>query len=230
MVLHIVVSKCTEFTVSNLPACSASVTCSLCYPLWWLSDLRSIPQGWLFCTRLVSLLRRKHRKYYKVATTSTVSSLLPNTGFEGLVVEMLVLSHTSFCFPGTCVATLQQDCCILGSFLSLTWPVELAPEAVVWGSSSELLDAAGMKPKLEMLRRLPSSLVDSQEGMKIKEKDLLLLAFILKTGFWLRKEREASEENLERDTSMFLYQQELISRVMSILLCSSRCRVNSGPH
>lgn len=80
----------------------------------------------------------------------------------------------------------------------------LAPEAVVWDSSSELLDGADMKSKLQMLRRLFSLLVGSQHGMKVKE-DLLLLAFILKTSFCVRKEREVSEESQERDTSMFLH-------------------------
>lgn len=61
-----------------------------------------------------------------------------------------------------------------------------------------------MKPKLEMLRRLLSSLVGSQQAMKV-EDDLLLLALILKTSFCVKKEREASEEKPERDTSMFLH-------------------------
>lgn len=202
MVLQIAVSKCRVYDVQCTSwLCISNLSC---YPPWWWSALRNISQGWVFCTRLVSLLRDKCRKYYKVPTTRTVNGLLPNTGFEGLVAEMLLLGHTRCHLPDAHVAQFQQVCCILRSSLSLTWPVGLAPEAVVWSSSSELLDGAGMKPKLEMLRRLLSSLVGSQQGMKAKE-DLLLLAFILKTRFCVRKEREASEENLERDTSMFLH-------------------------
>lgn len=106
-----------------------------------------------------------HRKYYKVAATITVGSLLSNTGFEGLVAETLVLGHTCCHWPDACVAQLQWVCCILASSLSLTWPVRLVPEAVVWNSSSELPDGAGMKPKLEMLRRL-SGLPAGNEGQR----------------------------------------------------------------
>lgn len=34
-----------------------------CYPLWWLSRLRNIPQDWLFCTKLVY-------KHHKQSATS----------------------------------------------------------------------------------------------------------------------------------------------------------------
>lgn len=46
-----------------------------------------------------------------------------------------------------------------------------------------------MKPKAEMLRNLTSSLLGSQWGTKVKEKDMLLIAFIVKTRFWIRKEK-----------------------------------------
>lgn len=174
IVLHIAVSKCRVYDVQCTRwLCVSNLSC---YAPWWWSALRNISQGWVFCTRLVSLLREKCRKYYKVPTTRTANSLLPNTGFEGLVAEML-LGHTHCHLPDAHVAQLQQVCHILRSSLSLTWPVGLASEAVVWDSSSELLDGAGMKPKLEMLRRLLSSLVGSQQGMKAKE-DLLLLTHL----------------------------------------------------
>lgn len=213
MVLHIAVSKCRVYDVQCTSwLCIGNLSC---YPPWWWSALRNISQGWVFCTRLVSLLREKCRKYFKVPTTRTANSLLPNAGFEGLVAEML-LGHTRCHLPDPHVAQLQQVCCILRSSLSLTWPVGLAPEAVVWDSSSELLDGAGMKPKLEMLKRLLSSLVGSQQGMKAEE-DLLLLAFILKTRFCVRRER--LQRKAWRGTPLCFY----ISRSRSHGLCPYRC-------
>lgn len=46
------------------PAVPVSGVCPLCSLPWWLAALRNNPQGWVFCTRLVSLPREKFQEEF----------------------------------------------------------------------------------------------------------------------------------------------------------------------